>query len=143
LVDHRVRTTERVREWDVGPLNAAEDGTHLFQPVDGFPRPALDEGQLPEPAERPRPLVARRRPLEDLVEEFPGELALVESKRDLGLDERRAFLVALVAGGEVVLADTEPLSHLSQQLQRRDSVARFDPRDVRRRAAREGELSLT
>jgi hypothetical protein len=33
-------------------------------------------------------------------------------------------------------------AHLAQELERRDPVARLDPRDVRGRAARERELAL-
>ena len=48
----------------------------------------------------------------------------------------------LGAGREVILADAEAPAHLTQELERRNAVARLDAGDVRGRAAREGELAL-
>ena len=42
----------------------------------------------------------------------------------------------------IVLGDAEPAAQLAKELERRDPVARLDPRDVGRGAAGEGELPL-
>src|SRR6185503_6213265 len=48
----------------------------------------------------------------------------------------------LAPEGEAGLADPDPAGELAHHLQRRDPLAPFDPRDVRRAAPREGELPL-
>ena len=86
---------------------------------------------------------SRRRALEKRRVEALGLVELVQAERNLGLDENAASVPAHVgAGRQVVLGNAEPAAELAQQLEGGDAVARLDARDVRGRAAREGELAL-
>jgi hypothetical protein len=102
----------------------------------------LAERELPEPRECPGPLVGVGALLERGLEHRPRLVALVEPERELCVHEAGRCVVALRTGGEVVLAHTEAPAHLAQELERRNPVARLDPRDVRGRAPGEGELAL-
>ena len=89
---------------------------------------------------------ARRssRRVERLGVELLGGVDLVEPERDLGVEQRPILGqdVPVEARREPVLADTEPPTHLAEQLQRRNPLAGLDARDVRGRAALERELAL-
>ena len=104
----------------------------LFEPADRFARIALSERDLAEPSEGSGSLVCADALRERLLEHLPCLVGLVETQRELGVHETRGGVVTLRAGGQVVLADAEPPAHLSQELERRDSVAGLDARDVGR-----------
>ncbi len=89
------------------------------------------ERDLAETCQRARPDVARCT-FERLFVELRREIELVEPQRELGLDEPSGLLVALVPGREEILGHSEPLAHLSEELQGGDSIPSFDARDVRR-----------
>ena len=80
--------------------------------------------------------------LEHLRVQALGELELAQPERDLGLEVCAVALVRVRPRREIVLGDAEPAAELAKELERRDPVTRLDPRDVGRRAAREGQLPL-
>src|ERR671925_1129471 len=142
LVDHRVRAAERVGERGLRGHVAHAERASLLELLDRTARVARVEGQLAEPGEGPRTILARGRLLERVRIELSREVALVEPERKLRVDQAGRVVTALDTRCEVVLADPEPAAHLTQELKRWDPVAGLDARDVRRRATRKRELTL-
>ena len=144
LADHRVRAPERVGRLRMGELVEAVVRHGLLEELDRASRVAVPEGELSEPREGFRALGRSAGVVQGLLEEPLGALHVVEPERDLCLDERSAAhgLDSLDARREVVLGHAETPAELAEELQRRNPVAGLDPRDVRGRAAREGEAAL-
>jgi hypothetical protein len=94
------------------------------------------------PGLRLRALAVVRGLVEQLRVEVVGRLEVVEAQRDFGLQGLAVARLGVRPGGEIVLGDAEPPPELAEELEGRDPVAGLDPRDVRRRAARESQLSL-
>src|SRR6185503_10011628 len=100
------------------------------------------EGEMAEPLFGDGPLAGVRRVHRGLGVELVRALDVVEAQRDLGLERGEVLGLRLLARGEVVLGHAEAPAELPEELERGDPVARLDPRDIRRRAARERELAL-
>jgi hypothetical protein len=115
-----------------------------FEELDRVARPPLVERDLAEPGERLRPLRGRDRSGERLLVEPPCAFEIVETKRELRVEEPgRLCLRGDGAGRKVVRADAEPAAEPAQKLERRRPPADLEPRDVGTRAtADRGEPRL-
>ena len=104
---------------------------------------APQEGELATAGQRTAVILLAPGRLQDVLVEPLRVVGVAEAQRQLGVEQTRVVgRRAILTGGEIVLADAEPAAELAQELQRRDAVAGLDARDVRRRAAREGEIAL-
>ena len=98
----------------------------------------------PEPGERIRRGRRRRRALEKRRRRGARPRRARRRRSATSASTRTAASVPahVGAGRQVILGNAEPAAELAQELERGDAVARLDARDVRGRAAREGELPL-
>ena len=121
----------------------AERLQRLVEVLDRLARVAAAERELPEALECAAALPRLLGSVERLLEETRGGVEVVEAERELGLREQVVLPAgARVAGREVLAGHAEPLPQQLEHLERGRAHARLDPRDVRRRAARERELAL-
>src|SRR5918999_2129351 len=112
---------------------------------DRLPRLAPSEGDVAEPLEGIGPREVVSGCLQRFLIQASRELVLVQSQSNFGIDEQRVPVDGAgspCTGREVVLGDPQALPHLTQELQRRNTVSRLNPRDVRWRAARKRKIAL-
>jgi hypothetical protein len=143
LARHRVGAAEAVSESRVVALEPRRELECLLERLDGPVGVAPAERDLSETGERPCALSVADLGAGDGREMLLGGFDVSEPEVELGLGERVGNRRArLVAAREVLDVHADPVRELTEQLQRRDALAGFDPRDVRRRAPWERERTL-
>src|SRR5262249_39889629 len=120
------------------------DAERALDLLDGLARIAAQERELSAPGECPAIVLLAPRRLEHLVVEALCVVRIAEPKCELGVEQPRVVgRRAVLAGGQVVLADSEAPTQFPEELRRLNPVPGFDSGDVRRRTSGEREIALS